>query len=83
MNAEELARKLREVYDREARKGKASMASSLFGIMYADQIRTCGASSTSLVRVADIPRSYSRGIRRGMQLSEYVELRRDVRVDRA
>ena len=71
--SDSLSRRLREMYDAAAKEDKLSIVPSLFGIVYAEQIRNCGSSPNDLVEMAGIPASYSTEIYKGMRLSEYVE----------
>ena len=55
---EELARDLRRLYYSGVGK---SIVPSLFGILNADRIRTCGSSHQSIVQMAGVARFVSRG----------------------
>ena len=74
---EKLASALADMY-RDARPGELSIAASLFGIRYAEQIRACGVSYSELVRLSGIAdergrrRSYDREISKGVKLAGYV-----------
>ena len=67
---EELAKELRRMYDSGIGK---SIVPSLFGILNADRIRTCGSSPQNVVRMAGLPSSYHVEISKGVRLSEYVK----------
>jgi len=55
-----------------APKGERALSVHLFGIKYADQIRSL--PSHELADLAGIPRSYGTEIRKGINLAKYVEV---------
>ena len=75
MTSEELAKKLSEMYTAGAkRKEKATMV-HLFSIKYAEEINQCGVSSADIAALAKIPASYGSEIRKGINLSKYIQVK--------
>ena len=72
MRSEELAQRLREMYDEAEVK---RIVGAHFGILYARELHACGASLKELVAMAGIPRSYDTELSKGIRLSEHVEPR--------
>lgn len=72
MNVEEAAKILRRAY-RRAPKGKKSTGLHLFGIKYADELSDVDLNQ--LIKKAGIRDSYYAEIRKGIRLSEYVNLK--------
>ena len=64
---------LRDVYFNAAKKEKATTI-HLFGIKYAEEIKEYGPLK-DLVKAASISYTYQTEIRKGMNLSKYVELK--------
>lgn len=79
MDAPELADRLREMYEDGRGRGRAVAMVHLFGIMYAEEIKACGACDEDIVRNAGIgeakPRNYAEKVRLGRVLAEYVTVR--------
>ena len=71
MNESELAEMLARIY-RGAPTGERVTATLLFGIKYAVELE--GLMNTEFVRGAGLPRNYASEIRKGMNLSRYVDL---------
>lgn len=74
MTPEYLAKKLSEMYTESKPKEKATMV-HLFGIKYAEEINQCGVSSADIAAKAKIPASYGTEIRKGINLSKYVQMK--------
>lgn len=70
MGTEQLARLLRDAYDKAPALDK-SLAVCLFGIRYADEI---GTSTNAIVHAAQIGK-YGPEVRKGIKLSRYVRLK--------
>ena len=66
MAPEELADILSRMY-REAPVGEATTMIHLFGIRYAGEIRTCGASASKIVHLSGLSDSYDREVFKGMR----------------
>ena len=71
MNESELAEMLWRIY-RDAPKGERVTVSLLFGIKYAAELE--GRMNKEFVRRAGLPANYASEIRKGMNLSKYVDL---------
>ena len=74
MTPEKLAAKLKSMCDNHP--GEKSAMILLFGILYADQLKNCGATAEQIANSA-IPTtsSYGTEIRKGMKLARYVQLK--------
>lgn len=72
MNIDEAAKILRSAY-RQAPEGKKSTGLHLFGIKYADEL--ADVNLNQLIEKAGIKDSYYAEIRKGIRLSEYVNLK--------
>ena len=75
MNVQELADKLREMYE-TAPKGEQAAMIHLFGIKYAADLN--GVSLASVVEHAGLRRSYVTEINKGRNLAKYVDLKPQV-----
>ena len=76
MDAQELANRLREMYEDGRGRGRAVTMAILFGIRYAGEIEACGASVADIVRRAGMnPKSYGTEVNKGCRLAEYVTVR--------
>lgn len=74
----DLASKLREMYDEgEKNKEQVSMI-HLFGIKYASVIEENKYSINEILRYAQMRESYHTEIRKGMNLSKYVIISKDI-----
>ena len=73
MKIEEAAKLLRDTY-RAAPRGKMAVSVHLFGIKYAEEIKSM--SSHELAERAGIHRSYGTEIRKGINLAKYVQIKR-------
>ena len=47
----------------------------LFGIKYSNEIRACGASSSAIVRMANLPESYGTEVNKGRNLARFVTVK--------
>ena len=72
MNIDEAAKILRRAYC-QAPKGKKTTGLHLFGIKYADELSEVDLNQ--LIKKAGIRDSYYTEIRKGIRLSEYVNLK--------
>ena len=76
MDAQELANRLREMYEDGRGRGRAVHMAILFGIRYAGEIEASGATAKDIVRRAGMnPNSYGTEVRKGCRLAEYVTVR--------
>jgi len=75
MNSVELGIKLRNMYERKG-ANKTTMI-HLFGIIYADEIRSAGITSAEIVKAAKMHESYKTEVSKGMSLSAYVDLKQE------
>ena len=76
MDAQELANRLREMYEDGRGRGRAVHMAILFGIRYAGEIEACGASPADIVQKAGtVPDSYATEVQKGRRLAEYVTVR--------
>lgn len=73
MGLQELAGKLREMYD-NAPAGEKVVQLHLFGIMYADALARF--SPNAVVKRAGISGSYGTEVNKGRNLAKYVELKK-------
>ncbi len=73
MGLQELADKLREMYD-SAPAGEKVVQIHLFGIIYADALRRF--SPDAVVQRAGLNNSYGREVHKGRNLAKYVELKK-------
>lgn len=71
MAPEELGRVLSDMYHGAPERESTAMI-QLFGIMYAEEIRNCGASVTEIVRLSGLSYSYPTEVYKGMRLARYV-----------
>jgi len=72
MNAQQLANDLKATVGHPTRGKVVSI--HLFGILRADELRKAGVDE--VVRLAGIERTYGTEIRKGMALSDWVEIRK-------
>ena len=77
MTVTRLGQLLRQMY-REAPKGEATVMIHLFGIIYAEEIRACGASCLAIVTAAGISESYQVEVNKGVNLARYVTVNPEV-----
>ena len=76
MDAQELANRLREMYEDGLGRGRAVHMAILFGIRYAGEIEACGASVADIVQEAGtVPDNYATEVQKGRVLAEYVTVR--------
>ena len=75
MTKQELSTKLNRMVT-NAPKGKITTQYHLFGIMYSEQINEASFTADDIAEDAGLSRKYGIEIRKGMRLSEYVELKR-------
>ena len=47
----------------------------LFGIIYADEIKTAGVTPAAIIKAAGMQPSYATEVNKGMNLSKYLELK--------
>ncbi len=73
MTSLELGYKLRKMYEKKGAK-KTTMI-HLFGIIFAKEICDAATTAAEIVKIAQIPESYHTEVSKGMNLSEYVELK--------
>lgn len=77
MDPQDLASRLKDMYEDGKSRGRAVAMALLFGIRYARDIETCGASIPDIVRRAGLnPKSYGIEVRKGCMLAEYVTVRK-------
>jgi hypothetical protein len=74
VSAEELGKRLGSMYHNAAR-GDAVVMIHLFGIQYAEQIKTCQAAVKDIVAAAGISDSYVIEVHKGIKLAKYVRPR--------
>ena len=75
MDAQELANRLREMYEDGRGRGRAVHMAILFGIRYGGEIKASGASVADIVRSAGIRKSYGTEVQKGRLLADYVTVR--------
>lgn len=75
MTKQELSTKLNKMVS-SAQKGKITTQYHLFGIIYSEHIREADFTADDIAEDAGLSRKYGIEIRKGMRLSEYVELKR-------
>jgi radical SAM superfamily enzyme len=73
MNVVELGNKLNKMYNTKGAK-KTTMI-HLFGIIYAKEIHDAGVTSLEVVKAAQLHESYQAEVNKGINLSQYVELK--------
>ena len=73
MQPEELADKLKSMHD-NAPKDETTTMIRLFGILYADELKNCGAPVTEIAKHS-VGHSYHAEISKGIRLARYVELK--------
>lgn len=73
MTVIELGNKLKEMYETKG-ANKTTMI-HLFGVMYADVMRNAGIKPIEVIRAAEMHESYQTEVNKGMNLSEYVDLK--------
>lgn len=76
MTVEELGEILNDVY-LNSPDGEAVAMIHLFGIKYADEIRSEGYTASEIVRAAQLNKSYSTEISKGIKLAKYVVVKSD------
>ncbi|WP_345885047.1 HTH-like domain-containing protein [Shewanella algae] len=74
MNANDLAKKLNEMYF-GAIDGETATMVHLFGIKYSDEIKACEASPKQIAILAKIPETYGTEINKACKLSKYVVIK--------
>ena len=74
MEPEELASKLKELYDNAA-DGEVVVSVHLFGIKYAKFIKDGNASAVEIAKLAGISEKYGTEINKGCRLAKYVVLK--------
>lgn len=74
MKPEELAEVLSRMYF-EAPKNESSTMIHIFGIKYSAEIRSCGSSPASIVKMAKIPVTYGSEINKAIKIAKYVDLK--------
>ena len=74
MEKEELARILRERYER-AKRNEASMEIHLFGIEFANEISEGDYTVAELVELAGIAKGYAAEVSKGVKLAKRVEIK--------
>ena len=72
MNADELGRILREMYDKPSHVSKTTSI-HMFGITYCDEIEGAGLSGAEILRASGLQPSYLTELHKGMRLSRFVE----------
>ncbi|MGR3984536.1 MAG: hypothetical protein OD817_04675 [Gammaproteobacteria bacterium] len=77
MTTEELTAKLKHMYE-HAPAGESTTMIHLFGVLYADELKGCGAPVTEIAKNSVGP-SYATEISKGIRLARYVELKPDHR----
>ncbi|MDA8014638.1 MAG: hypothetical protein MPK09_03370 [Gammaproteobacteria bacterium] len=73
MQPEELAGKLRGMYD-NAPEGEKTTMIHLFGVLYADELKNCGAPVAEIAKNS-VGDAYHTEISKGIRLARYVELK--------
>ena len=76
MMSNELVDILARMYGEGKATGETATMIHLFGIKYADEIRSCGKSPHKIAELATGHHSYGTEINKGMNLARYVEERR-------
>lgn len=71
MTKHDLGQILNKMYF-ESQDGETVAMIHLFGIQYADQIKTSEATAAELAKLAKIPKSYATEISKGIRLAKYV-----------
>ena len=74
MTLQQLAENLREMY-LESNKGEAVVMIHLFGIKYAEEIKTAEVSMKAIALAAGINESYGTEIGKGVKLSKFVKIK--------
>lgn len=74
MEKEELARILRERYER-AKRNEASMEIHLYGIEFANEIIEGDYTASELVELAGIAKGYAAEVSKGVKLAKRVEIK--------
>ena len=75
MDVEELANRLKDMYEHGKGERRQVAMVHLFGIRYAGEIEVCGASVADIVRRASLRESYGAEVQKGRRLAEYVIVR--------
>ena len=73
-----LIAKLKTAY-RGAAKGEKAVTVHLFGVKYADDLSEQGALA-EIVRDAGLPLTYQTEVKKGMNLSRFVDVKRNVKL---
>lgn len=73
----ELAEILRTMYE-NAKRNEAVCQINLFGIMYADELRNSGYTIKHILQLSGIRDGYLPEISKGVKLSQYVVVRKDI-----
>ena len=76
MTINDLGAILNEMYEKAAVGEKVAMI-HLFGIKYAEEIRTQNYNSKDIIKASKIKESYSTELSKGMNLAKYVEIKTD------
>jgi|APSaa5957512535_1039671.scaffolds.fasta_scaffold26858_2 hypothetical protein len=71
MTLNDLADILAKMY-KTAPKGEAVLMIHLFGVKYADEIRSLGLNSREIVEASGLKITYKTEVNKGMNLSKYV-----------
>ena len=72
---EQLAAMLARMYHRGLETGEGVAMVHLFGIKYADEIHSTGATAKMIVELSGIPASFATEVSKGIKLSKYVKAR--------
>lgn len=73
----ELAEILRSMYE-NAKRNEAVCQINLFGIMYAEELRKNGYAIKHILQLSGVSKGYLSEISKGVKLSKYVVLRKDI-----
>ncbi|WP_289116553.1 hypothetical protein [uncultured Idiomarina sp.] len=71
MTLQELGTVLQKMYF-NSKEGESVVMIHLFGVKYADEIKTSGASKREIVEAAGISKSYATELSKAIKLSEFV-----------
>lgn len=74
MTLQQLEQILKNMYF-DSNEGEAVAMIHLFGIKYASEIKSLGASMKSIAKAAEIRESYGTEISKGVKISKYVSVK--------
>ena len=74
MTYSEAAKKLKDMYEKGGQRKEQVTMIHLFAIKYADEIS--GMSLPDILNLAEMNESYKTELRKGIKLSEYVEVKK-------